>query len=146
MQTRVEQALEKLKVSGVRMTPQRYAILHFLMQAKSHPTADDIYKALEKQYPSMSVATVYNNLKVFIESGLVKEMTFGDASSRFDADLSEHYNAICDSCGIIVDFEHPPMDDVELTAADATGFVVHGHRLEVRGVCPTCAGKSSFTH
>src|SRR5690554_1292075 len=99
MPTKVEHALEKLKMTGVRMTPQRHAILSFLIQTKSHPTADDIYRALEQRFPSMSVATVYNNLKVFVESGLVREMTYGDASSRYDADMHEHYHAICDACG-----------------------------------------------
>lgn len=139
MPSRVEQAMEKLKVTGVRMTPQRYAILSFLINVKIHPTADDIYKEIEKRFPSMSVATVYNNLKVFIESGLVKEMKFGDASSRYDADLSDHYHAICDSCGIIADFEHPPIEDVEEAAAQATGFTIHGHRFEVHGLCPQCS-------
>lgn len=47
----------------------------------------------------MSVATVYNNLRVFRESGLVKELTYGDASSRFDFVTSDHYHAICENCG-----------------------------------------------
>lgn len=144
MPTKVEHALEKLKMTGVRMTPQRHAILSFLIQTKSHPTADDIYRALEQRFPSMSVATVYNNLKVFVESGLVREMTYGDASSRYDADMHEHYHAICDACGKITDFEHDPVDEVEQAAAKATGFQVHGHRLEVHGLCPDCA--KTVTH
>lgn len=146
MSSRVEQALEKLKGTGVRMTPQRHAILDYLMHTKTHPTADDIYKALEQRFPSMSVATVYNNLKVFIESGLVREMTFGDASSRYDADLTDHYHAICDSCGTIADFDYTPPYEVEEAAAIATGFVVFGHRLEVHGLCPKCRVSHSYTH
>lgn len=144
MPTKVEHALEKLKMTGVRMTPQRHAILSFLIQTKSHPTADDIYRALEQRFPSMSVATVYNNLKVFVESGLVREMTYGDASSRYDADMHEHYHAICDSCGKITDFEHTPVHEVEDAAMKATGFQIHGHRLEVHGLCPDCA--KTVTH
>ncbi len=144
MPSRVEQAMEKLKFTGVRMTPQRYAILAYLIDTTNHPTADDIYREIEKRFPTMSVATVYNNLKVFIDSGLVKEMKFGDASSRYDADLSEHYHAICNSCGIIVDFEHPPIEDVEEVAVQATGFIIHGHRLEVHGLCPQCS--HTLTH
>lgn len=146
MSTRVEQALEKLKGTGVRMTPQRQAILSYLMNTKSHPTADEIYRALESTFPSMSVATVYNNLKVFVESGLVRELTFGDASSRYDADLTDHYHAICGSCGKIVDFHHPPIAEVENTAAEATGFIVNGHRVEVHGTCPECRAKQRYTH
>ncbi|MBE3555249.1 MAG: transcriptional repressor, partial [Thermicanus sp.] len=82
----IERAVDVLKGTGVRMTPQRYAILAYLLETKRHPTADEIYKALESRFPSMSVATVYNNLKLFKEAGLVRELTFGDHSSRFDAD------------------------------------------------------------
>lgn len=120
------------------MTPQRYAILQYLMESPDHPTADEIYRALSPQYPSLSVATVYNNLKVFIDAGLVRELTYGDDSSRFDADLSDHYHAICTKCGTMVDFEHPPIKDVEEAAALSTGFSVFGHRMEVYGLCQTC--------
>lgn len=68
---RLQEALSQLKSSGVRITPQRHAVLEYLMQAMTHPTADDIYKALEGKFPNMSVATVYNNLRVFQQIGLV---------------------------------------------------------------------------
>jgi len=139
MDDRLQQAVEQLRSEGVRMTPQRYAILEYLMKSKRHPTADEIYRALSPHYSSLSVATVYNNLKLFIEAGLVRELTYGDDSSRFDADLSDHYHAICDKCGAIVDFEHPPIREVEQEAEARTGFRIHGHRLEVYGICPACA-------
>lgn len=134
----VNEAIEQLKMNGVRMTPQRHAILSYLMGSMSHPTADEIYKSLSPNYPSMSVATIYNNLRLFVEAGLVRELTYGDDSSRFDADLSDHYHAICKSCGQIVDFEYPPLLEVERAASDKTGFMVEGHRMEIYGVCSTC--------
>jgi Fur family transcriptional regulator, peroxide stress response regulator len=139
MSTQLTEALDKLKSNGVRMTPQRHAILAYLLEAYTHPTADDIYKALESKFPNMSVATVYNNLKVFIESGLVRELTYGDDSSRFDADMSDHYHAQCVSCGKIVDFDYPPLSAAEKAAGEQTHFQVQGHRLEVYGTCPDCA-------
>lgn len=140
MTTRIETALEKLKDTGVRMTPQRHAILDFLMSTTSHPTADEIYRSLEARFPSMSVATVYNNLKLFITAGLVRELTYGDHSSRFDADMSEHYHALCNVCGKMVDFEHTPFPlmEAEISAGTTTGFLVEGHRFEVHGRCPDC--------
>lgn len=142
MASRAEQALEKLKTTGVRMTPQRYAILSYLMDSMTHPTADDIYKALERQFPSMSVATIYNNLKLFVDAGLVRELTYGDDSSRFDADTSDHYHIICEHCGKMVDFEYPPLVQVEHVAAQETGFRIHGHRMELYGLCPECVGST----
>ncbi|MCR8644748.1 peroxide-responsive transcriptional repressor PerR [Paenibacillus sp. N1-5-1-14] len=142
MSENLSEALNKLKNNGVRMTPQRHAILSFLLQSMEHPTADEIYRALETKFPNMSVATVYNNLKVFIEAGLVRELTYGDSSSRFDADMSEHYHAMCVHCGKIVDFEHPPLYNVEKAASEQTAFHVEGHRLEVYGTCHECATAS----
>ncbi|MBH5320237.1 peroxide-responsive transcriptional repressor PerR [Paenibacillus sp. GSMTC-2017] len=138
MAASVHLALEQLKMNGVRMTPQRHAILSYLMDTKSHPTADEIYKALSPTYPSMSVATIYNNLRLFVEAGLVRELTYGDDSSRFDADLSDHYHAICKGCGQIVDFGHPPLLEVEKVASRETGFTVQGHRMEIYGLCTSC--------
>ena len=131
-------ALDTLKSTGVRITPQRHAILEFLIQSMIHPTADDIYKALENKFPNMSVATVYNNLRVFREAGLVKELTYGDSSSRFDFVTNDHYHIICDSCGKIVDFHYPGLDEVEQLASHVTGFKVNNHRMEIYGTCPTC--------
>jgi len=79
----LDEAINTLKKSGVRITPQRHAVLEYLMNSMSHPTADEIYKALEGKFPNMSVATVYNNLRVLREVGLVRELTYGDTSSRF---------------------------------------------------------------
>ncbi|WP_336789244.1 peroxide-responsive transcriptional repressor PerR [Paenibacillus sp. MMO-177] len=135
----VAEAIEQLKMNGVRMTPQRHAILSYLMGSMSHPTADEIYKSLSPNFPSMSVATIYNNLRLFVEAGLVRELTYGDDSSRFDADLSDHYHAICKSCGQIVDFEYPPLLEVERAASNKTGFKVEGHRMEIYGVCSNCS-------
>lgn len=136
---RLKEALDALKQNGIRITPQRHAILEYLISSESHPTADDIYKALESDYPNMSVATVYNNLRVFKTAGLVKELTYGDSSSRFDFVTHDHYHIICDVCGTIVDFHHPGLEEVEMLASHVTGFQVNSHRLEVYGTCPQCA-------
>lgn len=138
MNSRLEQAVEKLKSTGVRMTPQRHAILEFLLSSMSHPTADEIYKSLEGKFPNMSVATVYNNLRVFKEAGLIRELTYGDASSRFDANMTDHYHVICRECGKITDFDYPPLIDVEREAAKRTGFRVESHRMEIYGICKDC--------
>src|SRR5690625_6202182 len=103
----LERAIDTLKESGVRITPQRHAVLDYLLNSKSHPTADDIYKALEGKFPNMSVATVYNNLRVLKEIGLVRELTYGDDSSRFDCNTTDHYHVSCNKCGKIVDFHYP---------------------------------------
>ena len=142
-EVKLKDTLDTLKKSGVRITPQRHAILEYLISSESHPTADDIYKALESDFPNMSVATVYNNLRVFRNAGLIKELTYGDASSRFDFVTHDHYHIICDQCGTIVDFHHPGLEEVERLASHVTGFEVNSHRLEVYGTCPTRASRAT---
>ncbi|TYR95350.1 peroxide-responsive transcriptional repressor PerR [Rossellomorea vietnamensis] len=138
-EVQLKEAIDTLKETGVRITPQRHAILEYLIHSMAHPTADDIYKALEGKFPNMSVATVYNNLRVFREVGLVKELTYGDASSRFDYVTTDHYHVICDECGKIVDFHYPGLDEVEHLASHVTGFKVRNHRMEIYGTCDDCS-------
>ena len=137
----LKDALDTLKKNGVRITPQRHAILEYLVTSMSHPTADEIYKSLASNFPNMSVATVYNNLRVFLNVGLIKELTYGDASSRFDFVTHDHYHIICNDCGKIVDFHYPGLEEVEHLASHITGFKVNSHRLEVYGTCPTCTAE-----
>src|SRR5690625_1590399 len=91
---KLQQAIDTLKKAGVRITPQRHAVLEYLLTSMSHPTADEIYRALEGKFPNMSVATVYNNLRILKEIGLVRELTYGDDSSRFDSNMRDHYHII----------------------------------------------------
>lgn len=139
----IEKAVDKLKGTGVRMTPQRYAILAFLLDSNCHPSADEIYRSLGDRFPNMSVATIYNNLKLFKEAGLVNELTFGDNASRFDAKVHDHYHIHCTVCGVIEDFDYPKLSEVESAAADITGFIPANHRMEVYGICPTCQEHTS---
>jgi len=134
----LEMALDILKKSGIRMTPQRYAVLSYLYEHQTHPTADEIYKALEKKFPNMSVATVYNNLRAFKELGLVQELTYGDHSSRFDADISEHYHLICTQCGSISDLFNIEIPNIEQAISEQTGYKIDYKRVEIYGVCPKC--------
>lgn len=134
----VEKAVNELKSANVRITPQRYAVLEHLIEHRDHPTADEIYQALADRFPNMSVATVYNNLRLFVKIGFVQEMKYGDASSRFDFSRRRHYHAICNKCGKIVDFYYPGLEDVEMAAGQLTGFAISEHRLEVYGTCPEC--------
>ncbi len=134
----VTDSINKLRQSKIRLTPQRKAILEYMVESQSHPTADEIYRALSPQFPNMSAATVYNNLHLFAKIGFVKELTYGDASSRYDFTNTHHYHAICEKCGAVTDLYYPVLDDVESVAEDLIGFEVTSHRMEVYGICPDC--------
>lgn len=141
----VTESIQKLKQEKIRVTPQREAILEYMVTCEAHPTADEIYRALVGRFPNMSAATVYNNLRLFVKVGFVKELSYGDASSRFDFTSTQHYHAICEECGDILDFYYPVLDDVETVADDLIGFEVTHHRMEVYGTCSKCLEKKKET-
>jgi len=143
MENKLEVAIETLKKSGVRITPQRHAVLEYLLTASTHPTADEIYRALEDKFPNMSVATVYNNLRILKDLGLVRELTYGDDSSRFDSNMGEHYHIICEDCGKIVDFHYPTLDEIESLAQKVSGFEISHHRMELYGKCEKCTSEKA---
>lgn len=134
----VEKTIKKLRDEGVRITSQRYEIIQYLASTHDHPTADEIYHALADTVTDVSVATVYNNLRLFTEKGIVTELKFGDDASRFDFTQKPHYHACCVRCGKIADFYYPGLEDVEMAAGRLTGYQINQHRLEVYGLCPDC--------
>lgn len=136
-----ERTIQTLKSQGIRVTPQRIAIIKYLIASTAHPTAEMIHAALADQFPHMSVATVYNNVRMLADMGLVEEMNVADTAVHFDFPLTPHYHAVCTNCGKIVDFHYGQATDVETVAADKTGFMVTGHHLEVYGLCPECQAK-----
>ncbi|HDF0887845.1 TPA: peroxide-responsive transcriptional repressor PerR [Staphylococcus aureus] len=137
----LEESIASLRQAGVRITPQRQAILRYLISSHTHPTADEIYQALSPDFPNISVATIYNNLRVFKDIGIVKELTYGDSSSRFDFNTHNHYHIICEQCGKIVDFQYPQLNEIEILAQHMTDFDVTHHRMEIYGVCKECQDK-----
>ncbi|WP_449354786.1 Fur family transcriptional regulator [Virgibacillus natechei] len=134
--------IERMKDSCLKITPQRVAVLEYLLHTDSHPTADEIYKAMENRFPSISLTTVYNNLNSLCENGLVQELSFGQTSSRFDSDTTNHYHIICSNCGKMVDFHYPELKEIEAFAEQTTDFEVSHHRLDIYGKCEICCKES----
>lgn len=138
MSVTLDEAISKLEAENIRLTSQRIAILEYLSAHHIHPTAEEIYHGIKENFPGISVATVYNNLRLFTDLGFLKEMKYGDASSRFDFSTKPHYHVICERCGKITDFYYPGLEDVEMAAGKITNHEIHNHRLEVYGICAQC--------
>jgi len=123
---------------GLRVTPQRLAIYHYLKQSYSHPTVEMIYNDLKEKLPNISVTTIYNNLKVFKYAGLVKELTFGDNSSRFETDTSEHCHVICQKCDEISDLDHPLLEEFREYAVNNSNYNIYFQSFIFYGLCENC--------
>lgn len=135
------QILKGLKTKGVRFTPQRQAILEFLLSTNTHPTAEEIYKQVKVRFPGVSLGTIYNTLNMLKDHGFILELPCGDMSSRFDGNPVNHYHAMCLICGKVVDF-HSPLLNMDKQVTEKTGFDVNTHNLVFYGVCPDCKEKS----
>src|SRR5204862_1288871 len=101
----VEAIKRSLDGSGLRRTPQRYAVMAFLMECNRHPTAAEIFQAVNRLDPRSSRATTYNNLRDLVQAGLVREVAVEGRAARFDATGMRHHHFICDRCGKVEDME-----------------------------------------
>lgn len=124
-----------------RNTQQRKIIYDILASTNLHPTADWIYEQVRKVIPNISLGTVYRNLKVLKDQGLILEINDGK-QSRFDARIDNHYHFRCDSCGKIYDIE-PEMVrfEINLESMRKAGFSVCSFNIELSGVCKSCQGE-----
>jgi Fur family transcriptional regulator, peroxide stress response regulator len=131
-----------LEGSGLRCTPQRYAVMALLMDQNSHPTAAEIFKAVNRVDPRSSRATTYNNLRDLVQAGLVREVALEGRAARYDAKGMRHHHFICDKCGNVEDIE---WYDVPRPARRFLGKrVVREYELNFRGLCTQCAsGRAS---
>lgn len=104
-QTAFEHVIQHLKEKGVRITETRKAVITYIIESDDHPSAEMIYQNLLPDYPNMSLATVYNNLKLLLEEGFVTEIKrTNDNTTYYDFMGHEHLNVICEVCGKITDF------------------------------------------
>jgi Fur family transcriptional regulator, peroxide stress response regulator len=132
---------QSLEGGGLRCTPQRYAVMAFLMESKRHPTAAEIFEAVNRVDPRSSRATTYNNLRDLVQAGLVREVAVEGRSARFDATGTQHHHFICDRCGNVEDVD---WYDVPKPAPRSLGKrVVRECELIFRGLCTKCAGRAS---
>ena len=128
---------ESLEANGLRCTPQRYAVMAFLMENLSHPTAAEIFEAVNRADPRCSRATTYNNLHDLVQAGLVREVAVEGRAARFDAKGTRHHHFICDRCGTVEDME---WYDVPRPAAGSLGKrILRQSELIFRGLCAKCA-------
>ena len=136
-----ERIEEALCGAGLRLTPQRFAIIEFLMGSSGHPTADQVGAAVNRRFPRASRATIYNTLHSLCEAGLVREVFLHEATARYDVNLDRHHHFICRICGGLEDV---PARAREMSRAELEpGYRVESWELILRGVCPRCSGAAS---
>lgn len=136
---------QKLAEKGYRLTRQRQAVLEVLRGTRSHPDANWIYQEVCKIIPNVSLGTVYRTLGVLREAGLILELDYGHALSRYDGNTAPHYHVTCVKCGRMSDLDMPATADLERQAGDESDFIVTGHCLEFYGLCTDCQEGSNIS-
>lgn len=130
-----------LDSAGLRCTTQRYAVMAFLMEHNRHPTAVEIFEAVNRVDPRSSKATIYNNLRDLVQAGLVREVAVEGRAARFDIKGMRHHHFICDRCGNVEDME---WFDVPKPAPRSLGKrTLRECELIFRGQCMKCVARHS---
>ncbi|NLH48022.1 MAG: transcriptional repressor [Myxococcales bacterium] len=122
----------------LRMTRQREIILHLLRELETHPTADELFQLVRQQLPKISLGTVYRNLDVLFEQGLVRKLENSGPQRRYDGRMHPHHHAQCRQCHRLFDVPIEAVSTPTIRLADELGFQLTEYRLELFGVCADC--------
>ncbi len=145
-----ELAIARLRENHVRLTPQRKTILRYLISHHTHPTVEMIYDDLKNEVDNISLATIYNTLKVLVDYKLVIELKTGDGSAHYDYFGRPHFHVVCDNCGKITDVFADDFTDLNRhlqdIARENSGYLITQSDIEVHGICPDCQYKLGLKH
>ena len=131
--------IRKLRDSGHKITPQRLAIVNILAKSDGHPSVENIHDQIKKDFPTMSLATVYRNIVLIKSLGEVLELGFPDGSNRYDGNKPyPHPHAVCIKCKKIVDPDLDSLGEMTQEVESETGFHILNHRLDFFGICSNC--------
>src|SRR5882757_2410862 len=144
---RVEKMLAGVRAAGLKLTPQRMAIVRELATDESHPTAQELFERLRPSLPTMSFATVYNTLGALSSAGLCAALALSPGSGRFDPNMEPHHHVVCDVCGAVRDVPSaapgvaglPDASSAKAVAHVAPGFELRSIERIFRGICASCA-------
>jgi len=131
---------------GGVLTPQRRAVLQVVNESDGHLTAAEIFAGAQKILPKISYATVYNSLRYLKAAGLLGEITFGNAASRYDRETARHDHAICTACGKLLDFDLAETVSLMKLAARRSRFKPASIHLTLVGLCPDCSDEPAASH
>ncbi|MGN0343686.1 MAG: transcriptional repressor [Lachnospiraceae bacterium] len=122
----------------LKYSRQRESIKKFLMTRTDHPTAETIYENLRKEYPKISLGTVYRNLSLLTDIGEIQTISTGVGPDRFDGNAQPHYHFICKRCGRVLDLKMQGLEHINLLAQHEFSGSIEGHTVFFYGSCEEC--------
>jgi Fur family transcriptional regulator, peroxide stress response regulator len=127
---------------GLAATHQRQVVYEAVVGSHGHRSPEQIYAAVRRRIPSVSLATVYNNLRLFVEHGLLREVTPHSPTLRVDGNLKPHHHLVCTRCKSVQDIEADFIDFKRLSPHVPDGFDLTQPLVEVFGLCQRCRGRT----
>jgi Fur family ferric uptake transcriptional regulator len=129
-----------IATKGLKSTRQRDVILDAFLSSNRHMSIEELYLKLRAKNPRIGYATVYRTLKLFAESGIAREIQFGDGQTRYEhvAEGEHHDHLVCVHCGTIIEFENESIEKLQDEVAEGYGFIIENHKLELYGTCAKC--------
>ena len=122
----------------VKYSRQRESIKAYLMTRRDHPTADDVYTAIRRDFPNISLGTVYRNLSLLASMGEITRLSCGDGVDHFDYNTEPHYHFICKNCGCVQDIPMEFLRSIDDLAAKFFDGEIVGHSTVFYGTCSQC--------
>jgi Fur family transcriptional regulator, peroxide stress response regulator len=142
LKNRMELFRRRCQERGLAGTHQRQVLYRALAESDEHPSPEIMYEKVRREIPAISLGTVYRNIKLFKEIGLLREATPLHEPSRLDANLSNHHHLICSSCRSIADLPAEDVESIRFRRGIPAGFQIERYEVEVLGLCPACATKA----
>ena len=133
-----EQFRELAAKHGLAVTHQRQVVYEAVIAAHGHYSPEDIYAAVRRRIPAISLATVYNNLRLFVERGLLREVSPHASTLLVDGNLKPHHHLVCSRCKSVQDIEDDFIDFKRLSPHVPHGFDLTQPVVEVFGLCRQC--------
>ena len=127
---------------GLAATHQRLVLFEVLQSMTGHPSPEEVYARVRKRIPSVSLATVYKNIHVFIESGMFREVSPHHGSLRVEVNELPHHHLVCVVCKSISDIDERELGLLKKPKRLSDGFLVERYAVDVLGRCAACQEKS----
>jgi Fur family peroxide stress response transcriptional regulator len=140
MRQHIQELVTSLRKEGFRITPQRIAIVDYVMNTQEHPSAEHIYKVVQKQYPMVSLSTVYKTLELLRKKRMLSEIEV-NGESRFDPNTGEHVNLVCLNCGVVEDSDDEELKEIQNKIAKKSKYLIIRGSFDLYGYCNRCKSK-----
>ena len=124
-----------------RCSIQRTVIRESIAASHDHPTAQVVFERARQRIPAISLGTVYRNLQLLVEQGLLLERKIGNQPARYETCRHRHYHICCIECGAFEDLAVPYQEALDRRVERLVRYRLREHRMEFYGVCPRCQAR-----